>query len=120
MKIAILDLGRFKYGGIPTYSYHLRNALECQKNDMEVDVISHRDKCYIDKRIRMGPLMIDEINKHDILIVNGCFVDKNDIDRISGILNKCLNKDNRYVIVHDPEEKLNILEKVRFKKLITI
>lgn len=118
MKIAILDLGRFKYGGIPTYSYHLRQALESQ--NIEVDVISHRDKCYIDKRIRMGPLMINEINKHNILIVNGCFVDKNDMDRISGILNKCLDEDNRYVIVHDPAEKLTLLEKVKFKKLITI
>jgi glycosyltransferase involved in cell wall biosynthesis len=115
--VAILDLGRYEYGGIPTYGYHLSRALEY--NDIDVTLMSHRKKCIQNVKMRMGESLRDLINKNDVLIINGSFIDKKDCDKTYDFLNKITIP--RFLIVHDPAEKFEpLVDNVKIEKIITI
>lgn len=119
MRVCIIDLGNYRYGGIPSYAYHVKRALE-SIGDNEVTVLSHTEKCYLDKRVRIGQSLIDEANEHDICILNGWKVNKKNTDKYAPIIDKILKPEKRFIVLHDPAEPMTLLGKIGLNGIITI
>jgi len=116
MRVVMFTTGRFAYGGVVTYSYHFQKALESV--GVECELISHKDRCVLDKKfpLRYPEQIVSYINGFDVLVINGCFFEKENIDRLYSIFEKV--RIPIVVIKHDPAEKMEVLEKIKDVKLI--
>ena len=118
MKIAVLEFGRFKCGGIVTYGFHFKKSLESINH--KVNLIAAYDKIVYDTRVKFKPDIADLVNKsHDAFILNGSFYDKNKEEDVLKILKSI--KVPKYYFVHDTVEKVNaLLSNGGFEKIFCV
>lgn len=115
MRIAILDFAKFKSGGIVTYGYHLKKALESYGH--QVVQLSTNKKLYPINKLKMDSQTIKKLNMFNRVIINGTFRDKHLESDIFYFLKKITTP--KYLIVHDPAEKYDIFLDTGIKKVIT-